>query len=248
MLTAMAQWTAICGVQFVALSSESNYVHIQNSTGNNSPVGMVGGQQIINISSWTSTFIIAHELGHCLGLYHEHQRPDRDTFISVTPSNVQGGTNGQIYLNNFPTIGAAHGYGRYDFDSVMHYGRCAFSVCCPAGTFCNCASNCETMTVLGDNFATWNNVIGHLSHLSTLDQVIMRLLYGYPTDRHLDITYSGTSQGTFIQPWNMSFSSALQSTPANGTLFIQPGNYSAIGSYNVPRTVRAPIGLVRLGT
>src|SRR5262249_30242618 len=52
-----------------------NSVHIQNSTtGNNSQVGVQGGKQIINIISWNSQFIMVHELLHCLGLFHEHQR------------------------------------------------------------------------------------------------------------------------------------------------------------------------------
>jgi hypothetical protein len=36
------------------------------------------------------TWVLAHELGHVFGLLHEHQRPDRDTFIRYRPENVVG--------------------------------------------------------------------------------------------------------------------------------------------------------------
>ena len=30
-----------------------------------------------------------HELLHALGMHHEHQRPDRDKYVTVFPSNIQ---------------------------------------------------------------------------------------------------------------------------------------------------------------
>src|SRR5215510_10157728 len=49
MLTAMQQWENAANVQFVVRGAQPDYVHIQNSTGNNSSIGRIGGQQIINI-------------------------------------------------------------------------------------------------------------------------------------------------------------------------------------------------------
>lgn len=34
------------------------------------------------------TFVVAHEIAHTLGFYHEHARGDRDQFISIDYSNV----------------------------------------------------------------------------------------------------------------------------------------------------------------
>ncbi len=246
MLNAMVQWVAVANVSFSLRFNQSNYVHIQDSTANNSAVGMVGGAQIINITSWTSVYIVAHELGHCLGLFHEHQRPDRDSYLFINANNVQGGLGGSIYLNNFPVQGSAHGYGPYDFDSVMQYDGCSFSICCPAGSTCACASNCQTITVLPPNDTAWQANIGQRDHLSTYDQLIMSMLYANGGDRFLDRNYSGPQSGTFVQPWNISFASAVSQTPVN--LFIQPGSYSAIGTYNTPITLKAPIGGVTLGS
>ena len=59
---------------------------------------------------------IAHELGHVLGLVHEHQRADRDNFVTVGDAVK---TNA-----NFRKHGAGEDKVRteYDFESIMHYG------------------------------------------------------------------------------------------------------------------------------
>src|SRR5262245_50664612 len=129
MENAMLVLEGVANVDFLPCGGNcntGNYVHIQNSTGNNSQVGMVGGQQIINIVSWDSRFTIVHELLHCLGFYHEHTRPDRNTFVQINCNNVQGGCNGTIFNDNFVIPNDASTYGTYDFDSLMHYGQCAF--------------------------------------------------------------------------------------------------------------------------
>ncbi|OAG07581.1 uncharacterized protein CC84DRAFT_1175361 [Paraphaeosphaeria sporulosa] len=46
----------------------------------------------IQISDKDDEVRIAHELGHVLGLLHEHQRSDRDTVIEYRPENIAGYT------------------------------------------------------------------------------------------------------------------------------------------------------------
>lgn len=48
-----------------------DFVHIQNATSDNSFVGKQGGRQVINIFNWNFRFIMAHELAHALGYWHE---------------------------------------------------------------------------------------------------------------------------------------------------------------------------------
>ena len=66
--------------------------------------------------------IAAHELGHALGMYHEHQRPDRDEYVTIVKENV---VDDDTYINNFPKVEEelVNDYGLpYDFASIMGYG------------------------------------------------------------------------------------------------------------------------------
>ena len=67
-----------------------------------------------------------YELGHCLGLYHEHQRPDRDSYVKVFFENILSSEaeefdkrDNPLYVeSDFP----------YDYHSIMHYPEYAFSI------------------------------------------------------------------------------------------------------------------------
>ena len=59
--------------------------------------------------------IVVHELGHVIGLYHEHNRPDRDNHILVYPDRHYSPQQleRQQHSNTL-------GFG-YDYASIMHY-------------------------------------------------------------------------------------------------------------------------------
>ena len=55
---------------------------------------------VTGLQAWSSvtqmgvvfgTQAIIHELGHALGLYHEHQRPDRGAFVTYNAGKRAGG-------------------------------------------------------------------------------------------------------------------------------------------------------------
>lgn len=74
---------------------------------------------------WAQSTIL-HEIGHALGLIHEHQRPDRDQFVEINKENVSGGflwLNGKVNFN----LQDAELHTPYDFESIMHYESTAFS-------------------------------------------------------------------------------------------------------------------------
>ena len=65
-----------------------------------------------------------HEIGHAIGLWHEHSREDRDRFIRINWANIKKGEedNFEQHINDGDDIG------NYDYCSIMHYGRFAFSI------------------------------------------------------------------------------------------------------------------------
>ncbi len=241
MFAAMLEWEKVAGVDFrPAQDYDANYVHIQNSNANNSFVGMRGGMQIINIVSWDDKFIIVHELGHCLGLWHEQSRPDRDTYVEIIYGNIQAGKEGNFAIKN-----DAYSNGPYDFDSIMHYNQCTFSTGCDPGKTCKCAPGTEAILVREPYRAEWQNKIGQRSRLSSLDRNVMATLYPIPV--YVDGSYTGSvEKGTSTQPFK-SFVAGAKAVAPDGRVIVRPGSYAAAGSYNKPMTIKAPQGGVTLG-
>jgi hypothetical protein len=146
---------------------QTNYLLIQSSSGNNSYVGMIGGSQTVNIYNWDYKFIMVHELMHALGFVHEHQRSDRATHVSINYGNVcQSCCSGQSCNYAFEVINWAIPVGGYDFDSVMHYGKDAFSI------------NGQSTIVVLPPYTQWQNLIGQRTHLSEGDLFGLRSRYG----------------------------------------------------------------------
>lgn len=65
---------------------------------------------------------LCHELGHVLGLKHEHQRRDRDLYIAYPPDFLESlsrDRRADYELDpNYPPAGFDW---PYDYDSIMHY-------------------------------------------------------------------------------------------------------------------------------
>uniref|UniRef100_A0A2C9LK61 Metalloendopeptidase n=1 Tax=Biomphalaria glabrata TaxID=6526 RepID=A0A2C9LK61_BIOGL len=67
-----------------------------------------------------------HEVGHAIGLVHEHQLPDRDNYISILYQNVQ--PQMRVWFNKYTLDVVDQMKVPYELSSVMHYGITAFSV------------------------------------------------------------------------------------------------------------------------
>lgn len=229
-LDAMDEWEMAARVFIQPRNVASNYIHIQNhSSVNSSMVGMQGGGQIVNIHNWNE-FIIAHELGHALGLWHEQSRPDRGTYLTINYARIPDDKE-----HNFNIHSEAYMIGPYDFDSLMHYGQCDFSTCE------DCRSdpeNCRTITIK-PAWSYMQDLIGQRNHLSDLDKITMWMMYPPSGTVFVDKHYGGTIVvGTLLWPLK-SFNAGYSVTPNFGTIVIKPGSYNETGLYTKAVTLPA---------
>jgi Astacin (Peptidase family M12A) len=103
-----------------------DYVRIVGRAGVcQTPVGRAGGgEQLLEIDPvGCPPGHIAHELGHTIGLYHEQTRPDRDSYVTYHPENVQN----PLMKDNFTIRWDAVPVEDYDWGSLMHYSETEFA-------------------------------------------------------------------------------------------------------------------------
>ena len=118
-MSAMDSISSVCGVSFeLANAFASNYILFKFSDVNNSEVGMVGGEQVINIYDCRSS-VITHEILHALGFFHEHSRADRDNSIVVNFSNIR--LNKRHNFRKYTQDYTGTDFGAFDFYSIMLY-------------------------------------------------------------------------------------------------------------------------------
>ncbi|XP_031229506.1 astacin-like metalloendopeptidase isoform X2 [Mastomys coucha] len=124
-MEAFAEFERFTCIRFVAYHGQRDFVSILPMAGCFSGVGRSGGMQVVSLAPTClqkGRGIVLHELMHILGFWHEHSRADRDRYIRVNWNEIIPG-----FEINFIKSRSSNMLVPYDYSSVMHYGRFAFS-------------------------------------------------------------------------------------------------------------------------
>lgn len=120
-----ALWSA-AGVRCLPRTAEEPWVRVtMERFGADTCRGTVGAPErgyatiIMPGTCLDQPLAIAHEVGHVLGLAHEHQRPDRDDYVTVHYDRFPEGSPWVTWYEKITTL---RFLADYDFGSVMHYG------------------------------------------------------------------------------------------------------------------------------
>ncbi|XP_024912616.1 low choriolytic enzyme-like [Cynoglossus semilaevis] len=158
-VTAMKDLESQTCLRFVPRVAQRGYLSIEPRYGCASLLGYTGDKQVVSLQRFgcINHGIIQHELLHALGFYHEHTRSDRDEYIQINWENIN-----KYFVFNFRKMDTDNLNTKYDYTSVMHYGRTAF------GTLRR-----ETITPIKDPSAP----IGQRERVSATDILRINKLY-----------------------------------------------------------------------
>jgi len=178
---ALERWEDSTCLRFVPRTSESDYVEFVDLGDDScsSVIGRSGGKQLLRLGADRCYGFVPHEVGHAIGFFHEHVRPDRDSYIRVVESRIKEGKEHnfmKLTTNDINSLGV-----QYDYDSVMHYGQDFQSNSCYTTWYGRKVCR-NTIEISNSNvYASQGRpTLGQLDSLSSKDTQQARLLYNCP--------------------------------------------------------------------
>ncbi|XP_010880267.2 high choriolytic enzyme 1-like isoform X1 [Esox lucius] len=144
-------------IRFFRRRGQQAFLNI--TSGCTSYVGRQGKAQQVSLSrnGCVHLSVVQHEMLHALGFDHEQTRSDRDNHVQILIQNIQPGLEFAFRKINTINLNTP-----YDYNSVMQYGRFAFS-----------RNGQPTILPIPDN----NAVIGRATEMSPNDILRINRLY-----------------------------------------------------------------------
>lgn len=127
---AINHWRNKTPLRFVKRATGEHVLFKPSSSSCSADLGYYPGRiRAVNVSSSCKRGNLIHEIGHVMGLLHEHVRCDRGDHVKIVWDNIERDRKDNFYKKCFTENGAIFGVGytNYDYGSIMHYGAYAFS-------------------------------------------------------------------------------------------------------------------------
>lgn len=203
---AMSTIEAVTNVRFLEQGSAGLFVYEISRITNPE----IGGESTLGFTArpffnYTTTHagVVTHELLHGLGFFHEHQRYDRDSFVTINWASIMPAYTSQFAKQPWNLYVP---YTTYDYRSIMHYPATAFS-----------ANGAPTIDAHGEP-------IGQRTALSNGDIEGLRARYGYLSSGPTAIAFLHGSVNQdrrmdLVQLWNASGRVGMITYLSNGATF-----------------------------